>query len=71
MQKEVLRSFVKFTGKHKYQSLFCSKVAGLRHKKISRISNIYQKYQISSVDVDRFVDIFKLFDTEAATGGAL
>ena len=64
-KKEVLASFVKFTGKHLHQNLFYDKVAGLRHKQIS------SKEQISSVDIDRFVGILKLFDTKVATGGVL
>ena len=29
VKKDVLKYFVKFTGKHMWQSLFCNKVAGL------------------------------------------
>ena len=32
MKKVVFRNFTKFTGKHKCQSLFFNKVAGLRHR---------------------------------------
>ena len=53
MKKGVLKNFLKFIGKHLYQSLFCNKVAGLRP------ATFLKKEALVQVFSCEFCEIFK------------